>query len=650
MADKERTVSIIIEAKNRANDALKTVGLSFGKLAIAAGAVAAAGAAAAYAITKIAEAASKQEDADVRLAVALASINENTQGAREAMSQLATELERSSKQSDEAIQEAIATLIQLGRIGVDQIPRVTRATVELAAVMRTDVGSAAELMAKAAQGNTAALSRYGIVLDDSIPKNQRFAALLSLIEKNMSGTAAAIGQTLSGSLSGIANDWDNFIQALGTSIVQSETLRDLLGGVSGALQTAETWVKNNKETLDGWVRSILGSVLALSDLGVSTLSVAAALAEIDLKVRSFTGKLTGSSSYGEAMANLDRALIDLATKTAPAFHGAIDEMRRRLEASAPPQRTLNDLLTTSHQSLSDLMVVMHKQGETAVNVAGNIKNFGTSLGGAKTQAQQLDEALKALGERTLAELSLQTEGVDDALAQLEASLESGAISPEQFDAVLESLIAITEQTQGWTTDLTAAAMETSNTLDLMMELQQTAEDAATQGAAQLGDAFVDAAFGARVSWAETIRQILAGIAKAIVRALVLKAIETAFRFGGGGGGAEAGAGVATVVAQHGGDVRGGIPGLDSVAAMLMPGEIVLPRSRVQDFDAIADLAREIRGGPPAGAGSGPERPALLGAFQILPRRDDRDIAEIIEGITRLVERRGYRLVSSEVLA
>lgn len=647
MADKKRTVSIIIEAKNRADQALKSVGLSFGKLAIAAGALVVAGAAAAFALKKIAEAASKQEDADVRLAVALASIGENTKGARDAMGALASEIERTTKQSDEAIQEAIATLIQLGRIGVDQIPRVTRATVELAAVMRSDVGSAAELMAKAAQGNTAALSRYGIILDDSIPKNERFAALLTLIEKNMTGTAAAIGQTLSGSLKGIENDWDNFIQALGASIVQSETLRDLLGGVSGALQTAETWVKNNKETIDGWVRSILSSVLALSDLGVSTLNVAAALAEIDLKIRSFTGKLTGSSSYGEAMASLDMALIDLATKTGPAFQAAIDGMQRRLEASAPPVRTLDDLLVKSHTSLSDLLIVMHKQGETAVDVAGQIQNFGAQLGGAKTQAQQLDEILKELGGQTLAQMETQAKSVDAAL-RLVTEAQAASANPEIFDPIIEQLIQMTEGVQGWTTDLSAASGVTSEIVNLMSEVQATAEQAATQGALQLGDAFVDAAFGAKISWGQAIRQILAGIAKAIAQALILRAIQFGLKFVGGGAGVAAGAAVETVSAGHGGEVRGGFPGLDSVAAFLTPGEIVLPRSRAEDFDAIAELGREVRRGARDGAASG-ERPGLLGAFQILPRRDDRDIGEIIEGITRLVERRGYRLVSSEVL-
>ena len=92
-------------------------------------------------------------------------------------------------------------------------------------------------------------------------------------------------------------------------------------------------------------------------------------------------------------------------------------------------------------------------------------------------------------------------------------------------------------------------------------------------------------------------------------------------------------------------MRGGVPGMDSVFAALSPGEIVLPRSRAEDFDAIAQLAREERG---RRIGERMERPGLLGAFQILPRRDDRDVADIIEGITRLVERRGYRLVASEV--
>jgi len=150
----------------------------------------------------------------------------------------------------------------------------------------------------------------------------------------------------------------------------------------------------------------------------------------------------------------------------------------------------------------------------------------------------------------------------------------------------------------------------------------------------------DVAFGAKLKFKDLFQFIVREMARIAAQRFFLLLLSSF--------GSPAGAGVAVgsqLVMQHGGEVRGGMPGLDSVFAALTPGEIVLPRSRAEDFDAIAELARERRTQGLAGRQEGP---ALHAAFQILPRRDDRDLADIIEGITRLVERRGYRLVASEV--
>ncbi len=59
------------------------------------------------------------------------------------------------------------------------------------------------------------------------------------------------------------------------------------------------------------------------------------------------------------------------------------------------------------------------------------------------------------------------------------------------------------------------------------DIQQTGIALATQGATQLGDAMVDAAFGADVAWGEILRSILKSLIKAVVEALIIRAITEA---------------------------------------------------------------------------------------------------------------------------
>lgn len=124
-------------------------------------------------------------------------------------------------------------------------------------------------------------------------------------------------------------------------------------------------------------------------------------------------------------------------------------------------------------------------------------------------------------------------------------------------------------------------------------LGRSLREIGVQGALELGDSLVDAAFGADVSFRQFFKNLLRDIAKAIVQALILKAILKAFgSFGGGGAaaGAEGGEvtvdGIGTNIAQGGALVAGGIPGRDSVPGLLMPGEFVVRKD-------LTDKLREL---------------------------------------------------------
>lgn len=94
-----------------------------------------------------------------------------------------------TKYSDEEILRTQALLAQLGRLSGEGLERATKATLDLASGLGRELPVAALIMAKAAQGSTWELRKYGLVLDENLPKTERWAAALKFVESQFGGRA-----------------------------------------------------------------------------------------------------------------------------------------------------------------------------------------------------------------------------------------------------------------------------------------------------------------------------------------------------------------------------------------------------------------------------------------------------------------------------
>lgn len=187
---------------------------------------------------------------------------------------------------------------------------------------------------------------------------------------------------------------------------------------------------------------------------------------------------------------------------------------------------------------------------------------------------------------------------------------------EQFNALLLQAWQTTgDLSQAWgivaeeVAVATDAAVQHQATLDLIAQIQE----ALKQGALQFGDFLVDAAFGADVSFRKFFKQLMIDIAKAIVQALILKAITSStgvgfFGFNKGGQvpdtaslhptGFAAGGGQILPGAAVGGQIAtsSGIRSRDSVPVMLSPGEVVVRNEVVEEIErALRTSANQRQG-------------------------------------------------------
>lgn len=141
---------------------------------------------------------------------------------------LATEFQRTTTNSDDLINEMEALLTQIGGVAPSEMRKALKAATDLAAGLGIDLRTATLMVAKASEENVAALKKAGVQLDATRVAGEGMEYILGKIEERFGGQAQGEVETYSGKIKQLKNDWDNFQEAVGKSIVQDPLL---IGGL-----------------------------------------------------------------------------------------------------------------------------------------------------------------------------------------------------------------------------------------------------------------------------------------------------------------------------------------------------------------------------------------------------------------------------------
>ncbi len=163
---------------------------------------------------KALDAQAQQEKAINSLNLALANQGNLTDSTSKSLQDYASALQDVTTFGDEAALGAMATLASFGQ-SEEQIKRTTAAAADFASATGADLQSATDLLGKAFAGNTAALSRYGIVIDESVPKAEKFEAVLSQVEGRFKGAAQADTMNFAGALKQLGNAFGDVYESVG---------------------------------------------------------------------------------------------------------------------------------------------------------------------------------------------------------------------------------------------------------------------------------------------------------------------------------------------------------------------------------------------------------------------------------------------------
>ncbi len=116
--------------------------------------------------------------------------------------------------SDETIGKGIQGFLDYG-LSVDEAFDTMQVAIDFAAGANMQLGSAVDLLQKAAVGYTGTLSRYGIIIDENIPKSEKFAAAVDQVNQRFGGAAQAQADTYAVKIAVMGQKWGDLQEKIG---------------------------------------------------------------------------------------------------------------------------------------------------------------------------------------------------------------------------------------------------------------------------------------------------------------------------------------------------------------------------------------------------------------------------------------------------
>lgn len=528
--------------------------------------------------------------------------------------------------SDEAIMSAQTTI--QGLIGQKKVTQeLTQTIVDLAAAKQMDMNSTAELIGKAINGQTMALKKLGIEIEENMSKQQRQAAIIEQVTLKYGGMAEAATKGL-GVFKLVDQQFDNLQEEIGKKFAPM---------VEYAGKQLEKFIKYLQ---DPAVTKFIADLLVF---GVVATGLATAVASLGVAFLGLTALLGAAGIAFGAIAlpvGIAVAAITLLAGTAvylfENWANVLPQAQAIFAGFVSSITTLADGLGTILMGAFKLDLDLIKRGWDEVQDAltNGMDTYNLVL------KEKLKEAAKIEGDAEAEKIERNKNAADahaaSLAAQREKEFQDFLASNEEYQAlevgqkeafrdinremfIKEHLNEKTELQKAATEKLTTQ-LKTNNQFladkrkynAAYAEINKAMHSEEYQGAAL--------AFGNLAQLQQSHNSTMKAIGKvAAVANIIISTNQAAidvFRgfvamapgpigmaLGIAGAAATVAFGMekvaAVTAAADGGLMEGGIPGRDSIPTLTMPGELVVPRS---NFEEVVGAVRNSRGGEDGGGG------------------------------------------------
>lgn len=204
-------------------------------------------------------AASRQDVAEVRLAVALRNSNRQVETNVNALKAFAAQRQAVTNFGDEWTLELATLGVALGDLAGTDLERALVAIQDFEAAGKSG-RAMLELLSRAAAGGTADFSRYGLVVDKNLKGTEKFESALSQLEERFGGTAVAVGKLATSKLAQLDNTFGDLLETVGRQVAQTKTYQAIILTLKGSITTLDAALADS-DGAGKWIASLDAALL-----------------------------------------------------------------------------------------------------------------------------------------------------------------------------------------------------------------------------------------------------------------------------------------------------------------------------------------------------------------------------------------------------
>lgn len=200
-------------------------------------------------VVKGVESAIEAENAQNKFNTALALTGKYSKSTSMEFKEFTDGIEHNSNVTAEAALEAGSLIQSLGNLEKEGLKKATQAAVDMSAALGIDLQSAAKLVGKAATGEVASFSKFGLKLDEGRTKSETFEKALTALNNKFGGAASAQINTYAGQVNQLNNRWGDITEVFGRAVIENQTLLEVIKEINKILGEGVDGLEGNEQAM-----------------------------------------------------------------------------------------------------------------------------------------------------------------------------------------------------------------------------------------------------------------------------------------------------------------------------------------------------------------------------------------------------------------
>lgn len=208
----------------------------------------------------------KAEDSYRRLGQSIKNTGNNFDDLRPSIDRTVDSVQKLSNQTDDDLRNALTKLISTTG-DVSGSMKNLGLVADVAAERSIDLNEAAVLVGKTMNGNLTPITKaYGVEV-------KSVAEGMTLLHDRTDGFAKLATEGMGGALKNLSIQWGELKEAVGLAIIGSDNAKDSTSLLAGKLIELQGYIKDNSESISGFVGALVGAVPGALSFGAKIIGV-----------------------------------------------------------------------------------------------------------------------------------------------------------------------------------------------------------------------------------------------------------------------------------------------------------------------------------------------------------------------------------------